>query len=63
MIRPRRIRRIKNAFESRVARSLLHGLFLRFLADPTVSPTAMAAFNNGVRAVFPAADAAAILTP
>ena len=57
-----RIQSIKDAFEFRVARSLLRGLFLRFLADPIVSPAAMTAFNNGVRAVFPA-DAAAILAP
>ena len=49
------------AFEARVARSLVRGLYLRFAADPTVSGMAMIAFRNGVNAVFSAVDAAAIL--
>jgi phage tail protein X len=56
-----RIKSIKDAFEARVARSLLRGLFLRFIADPTVGGPAMAAFRLGVTSLFPAADAAAIL--
>ena len=56
-----RIKEIQKAFEARVARSLLRGLYLRFVADPTVSGSAMSAFRTGVTAVFPAADATAIL--
>ncbi|NIE61730.1 MULTISPECIES: hypothetical protein [unclassified Burkholderia] len=56
-----RIKHIKDAFEARVARSLLRGLFLRFIADPTISGPAMTAFRNGVNAVFAAADATTIL--
>ena len=51
----------QKAFEARVARSLLRGLYLRFGADPTVGGMAMIAFRDGVTAVFPAADATAIL--
>jgi hypothetical protein len=57
-----RIRQIKNAFEARVARAIVRGLYLRFLADPTVSGAAMTAFRNAVPIVFTVpADAAAIL--
>jgi hypothetical protein len=56
-----RIKSIKDAFEARVARSLLRGLFVRFIADPTVGGPAMTAFRLGVTSLFPAADAAAIL--
>jgi hypothetical protein len=56
-----RIQMIKDAFEAKVARSLVRGLYLRFGADPTVSGMAMIAFRNGVNAVFSAVDAAAIL--
>ena len=56
-----RVRRIKNAFEPRVARSLLRGLFLRFLTDPTVGGPAMNAFKEGVNAAFSVADAITIL--
>jgi LysM repeat protein len=56
-----RVQRIKDAFEPRVARSLLRGLFLRFLTDPTVGGPAMNAFKAGVNAAFSAPDAAAIL--
>ena len=57
----KRIKEIQKAFEARVARSLLRGLYLRFGADPTVGGMAMIAFRDGVTAVFPAADATAIL--
>jgi hypothetical protein len=57
-----RIRTIHDQWEARLARALLHGLFRRFLADPTVTPRAMSVFNAGVRAVFSAADAAAIIS-
>jgi len=56
-----RIENIQSAFEARVARSLVRGLYLRFIADPTITAAAMAAFRAGVRAVFSATDATAIL--
>lgn len=56
-----RIQMIKDAFEPKVARALVRGLLLRFGTDPTVSGMAMIAFRSGVKAVFSAADAAAIL--
>lgn len=56
-----RIQQIHDVFEVRVARAQLRGLYLRFLVDPTVGAAAMNAFRDGVNAVFPAADAAAIL--
>jgi hypothetical protein len=56
-----RIQMISDGLEAKVARSLLRGLYLRFLADPTVSAKAMHAFRRGVNAVFSATDATAIL--
>lgn len=56
-----RVQMIHDQWEPRVARSLLRGLYLRFMADPTVGGPAMNAFRAGVRAAFPAADAAVIL--
>lgn len=41
------------AWEPRVARSLLRGLYLRFMADPTIRGPAMNYFRDGVRAAFP----------
>lgn len=48
-----RISRVKAAWEPRVARSLLRGLYLRFMADPTIRGPAMNYFRDGVRAAFP----------
>ena len=56
-----RMQLIKDAFEARVARALVRGLYLRFQADPTINGAAFAAFTTAVVNVFPPADAAAIL--
>lgn len=57
-----RMQQIKDAFEARVARALVRGLYLRFQADPTINGAAFAAFTTAVVNVFTPADAAAILT-
>ena len=57
-----RVQNIKDAFEPRVARALVRGLYLRFQADPTINGAAFAAFTTAVANVFTVpADAAAIM--
>ncbi|HEX3763751.1 MAG TPA: hypothetical protein VHW23_33880 [Kofleriaceae bacterium] len=56
-----RIGLIKSQFEPRVARSVVRGLYQRYRTDPRLVPAAIAAFTAGVRANFPAAEAAQIL--
>jgi hypothetical protein len=56
-----RMQMIADAYEARVARALVRGLYRRFMADPTVGGRAMRAFRVAVRSIFPAPDAAAIL--
>ena len=56
-----RIGLIKSQFEPRVARSIVRGLYQRYRTDPRLVPAAIAAFTAGVRANFPAPEAAQIL--
>jgi hypothetical protein len=55
-----RIGMIVQQWEPRVARSMVRGLLQRFRIDPRLVPAAIRAFEDGVRAHFPA-DAAQIL--
>jgi hypothetical protein len=56
-----RIGVINDQWESRVARSLLRGLLLRFRLDPRLTPQAIQTFEAGIRANFTTAEANAIL--
>lgn len=56
-----RIGIIKNQWESRVARSLLRGLYVRLKNDPRVPPQGLRAFEQGIRNNFTRTEAAAIL--
>jgi hypothetical protein len=56
-----RIGLIKQQYEPRVARALVHGLYQRYRADPRLVPAAITAFTNGVRANFLPAEQAQIL--
>jgi hypothetical protein len=56
-----RIALIVQQWEPRVARSMVRGLLQRFRVDPRLVPAAIRAFEDGVRAHFPAADAAQIV--
>jgi len=56
-----RIGSMVQQWEPRVARSVVRGLLQRFRIDPRLVPAAIRAFEDGVRAHFPPADAAQIL--
>ncbi len=53
-----RISEIKKAWEPKVAKALLRGLYMRLRNDPTISKAELAAFERGVNANFTGADAA-----
>ena len=44
-----------------MARSLVRGMYMRFRIDPNLTSAALQLFRDGARAVFAAAEAAAIL--
>lgn len=56
-----RLQMIASSFEPRAARAIARGLYIRILNDPLIVASAMTAYEAGVRAVFNATDAAAIL--
>jgi hypothetical protein len=56
-----RLQMIASSFEPRAARAIARGLYVRIFNDPLITASAMAAYQDGVRAVFSAGDAAAIL--
>jgi hypothetical protein len=56
-----RIALVKRQWEPGLAVALLRGLYARLRVDPRITPTALAAFEAGVKKHLPAAQAATIL--